>query len=117
MQVADKYNLTQENFYFAMLRSYQEMHGNSFPELEKEADAFRRSLGGGYEMTSKYLATVLTDRFGYEVGTIPLDEFPDLRNIRSVYIREAKRILVNDQLAENQKAFLFAKEIGYQHLK
>lgn len=117
MQIADKYNLTQENFYFSALRSYQEMHGNHFPLLESEADSMKQSLDNKAELNSEVLASVLKDRFKYEVGTIPLDEFPDLQNIRSVYIREAKKVLVNDRLAENQKAFLFAKEIGYQHLE
>lgn len=116
MQVADRYNLTQENFYFSALRSYQEMHGNHFPELEKEANSFKKKMKLEGKVDSEQLAQVLKKEFGYEVGSIPLDAFPDLSNIRSVYIREAKRILVNDQLAENQKAFLFAKEIGYQHL-
>jgi len=116
MHVAEKYNLTQENFYFSALRSYQEMHGNHFPDLEKEVEAFRKSLDQPSDLKSSFLAKVLTDQFGYEVGSIPLGEFPDLSNIRSVYIREAKRVLINDHLAENQKAFLFAKEIGYQNL-
>lgn len=118
MQMADHYNLTQENFYFAALRSYQELHENYFPELEKHAKAVREEIepDPSKSLRPTQLAQILEHRFGYEVDDHELTQYPDLSNIRSVYIREASKILVNDQLADNQKSFLFAKEIGYQYL-
>jgi hypothetical protein len=118
MQMADHYNLTQENFYFAALRSYQELHENYFPELEKHAKIVREEIepNPSKSLGPMQLAQILEYRFGYEVDDYELSQYPDLSNIRSVFIREAHKILVNDQLAENQKSFLFAKEIGYQYL-
>lgn len=118
MQMADHYNLTQENFYFAALRSYQELHENYFPELEKQAESVREEIepDPSKSLGPEQLTQILEHRFGYEVDDHELSQYPDLSNIRSVFIREAKKILVNDQLADNQKSFLFAKEIGYQYL-
>ena len=118
MQMADHYNLTQENFYFAALRSYQELNENYFPELEKEAELVRSEIepDQGKAILPDQLGAILENRFGYLVDDHELSEYPDLSNIRSVFIRDAKKILVNDQLADNQKSFLFAKELGYQHL-
>jgi transcriptional regulator with XRE-family HTH domain len=42
--IAQTYALTQEGFYFAMLRSYQEMHDAYFEEIEKEALRFRNEF-------------------------------------------------------------------------
>ena len=118
-QVANTYNLSQENFYFAMLRSYQEMNDNYFEDLEKAAEKFRSEFGLPSEgvIPSETLRNILLDSFGYRVEENDLSDYPELTHIRSVYIEEAKKILVNARMAENQKAFLYAKEIGYQFLE
>lgn len=118
-QVANTYNLTQENFYFAMLRSYQEMNDNYFEDLEKEAANFREeyNLPEDGIIPSDLLKQILEEKFGYRVEEDDFSDFPELTHIRSVYIEEAKKILVNAKMAENQKAFLYAKEIGYQYLE
>ncbi len=118
-QISSTYNLTQENFYFAMLRSYQEMHENYFEELEKEAERFRKEydLPVSGNIPSEVLRNILLDQFGYRVEENDLNEFPELTHIRSVFIEDAKKILINAKMAENQKAFLYAKELGYQFLE
>ncbi len=118
-QIASTYNLTQENFYFAMLRSYQEMHENYFEELEKEAERFRSEYGlpSNGIIPSEVLRNILLEKFGYNVEENDLQDFPELTHIRSVFIEDAKKILINAKMAENQKAFLYAKEIGYQFLE
>jgi len=118
-QIANTYNLTQENFYFAMLRSYQEMHDNYFEEIEKEAERFRKEYGlpNTGIIPSEVLKGILRDRFGYRVEENDLQDYPELTHIRSVFIEEAKKILINAKMAENQKAFLYAKELGYQYLE
>ena len=40
MDIALSYNMSVERLYLAMLRSYQEMHDNYFPEIEADADRF-----------------------------------------------------------------------------
>jgi len=117
--IAQTNGLTQEGFYLAMLRSYQEMHDAYFEEIEKEAQRFRREfdLPDDRAITSDLLKNILLDHFGYEVKETALEEeYPELAHIRSIYIEDARRIVVNARLAENQKAFLYAKELGYQFL-
>ncbi len=117
-QISTTYNLTQENFYFAMLRSYQEMHGNYFEELEKEAEKFRSeyAIAENGRIPSEVFRNILLEKFGYGVEENDFSEYPELTHIRSVFIEEAKKILINARMAENQKAFLYAKELGYQYL-
>ena len=118
-QVANTYNLTQENFYFAMLRSYQEMNDNYFEDLEKKAEEFRKQfdLPEKGSIPSETFRNILLDSFGYRVQENDMSDYPELTHIRSVYIEEAKKILINARMAENQKAFLYAKELGYQFLE
>ncbi|MGB1317134.1 MAG: helix-turn-helix domain-containing protein [Flavobacteriales bacterium] len=118
-QIANTYNLTQENMYFAMLRSYQEMHDNYFEDIEKEVSRFRKAYDLPVDgvISSDVLKSILKDKFGYTVEENDLKEYPELTHIRSVFIEDAKKILINAKMAENQKAFLYAKEIGYQFLE
>lgn len=116
--IAQTYALTREGFYLAMLRSYQEMHDAYFEEIEKDVLRFRKEFGlpNDAVITSHFLKNLLLEQFGYEVKESSFEEFPELAHIRSVYIEDARRIVVNARLAENQKAFLYAKELGYQFL-
>ena len=119
IEIARKYDLNEEQFYFASLRSYQELHENYFEDLEKAVDDFvkeykidRSQLGN-----SEYLRQLLVSKFSYQVDETELTERPELSDIRSIFIEGAKKILINNQMAENQKAFLYGKEIGYQFLQ
>jgi transcriptional regulator with XRE-family HTH domain len=38
IEIGRSYNMSVEQFYFAVLRSYQEMHDNYFPDIEEEVD-------------------------------------------------------------------------------
>jgi len=117
-RIAASYDLSQEHFYFAALRSYQELHGNHFVELEEAARHFREHHGFKERdlPTSERLRVILVDEFGYAVEETALQDYPELIHIRSVFIPERRKLLINARLAENQKAFLHAKELGYAYL-
>lgn len=117
-QMAHLGNVTGEHFYFAALRSYQELHENHFEDLEREAArcVVRFGLPAGAQCTSAFLKDVLQSHFGYVVKEISLDTYPELLHIRSVFIPKGKTLLINDRLAEDQKAFLCAKELGHAYL-
>ncbi|HPF90808.1 MAG TPA: helix-turn-helix transcriptional regulator [Flavobacteriales bacterium] len=117
-RIAASYDLSQEHFYFAALRSYQELYGNHFADLEEEATRFRdeRGLMEKEVPTSDRLRDVLIEEFGYSVEETGLEAYPELIHIRSVFIPEKRKLLINARLAENQKAFLYAKELGYAFL-
>lgn len=117
-RIAANYDLTQEHFYFAALRSYLELNGNHFEELEAEVVRFRaeHGLGDAEHLDSDRLRNLLVDRFGYVVEAIDLSGRPELAHIRSTFIPASGKLLVNARLAEEQKAFLYAKELGYAFL-
>ncbi len=118
VRIAASYNLSQEHFYFAALRSYQELYENYFDELEREAVRFRtlHRMKETDLVTSAQLRDLLIDEFGYTVEESGLETYPELVHIRSVFIPERRKLLINARLAENQKAFLYAKELGHAFL-
>jgi XRE family transcriptional regulator, fatty acid utilization regulator len=114
-RIAANYNMTQEHFYFAALRSYLELNENHFEDIEQEVVRARERLGLDLDdvITSQKLRDLLITGFGYTVEETGLEEYPELVHIRSVFIPERKKLLINARLAENQKAFLYAKELGH----
>ncbi|MGB0985272.1 MAG: helix-turn-helix domain-containing protein, partial [Saprospiraceae bacterium] len=84
MEISSKYELQQENFYFAALRSYQELHENYFEELEEQVDKFvgefRISTNGNVSFDT--LARVLQKKYRYKIDTDAFREQPELQIMR-----------------------------------
>lgn len=119
IEIARNYNLTQEHFYFAALRSYQEMHENYFEDLEQEAEKFSLShkLSPDLPIKSEALKNILVQEFGYTIRSLPNEKSPVLTPIRSIFLPETKSLLINERLADTQKAFIYGKELGYNQMQ
>lgn len=119
IEISQNYNLGKERFYFAVLRSFQELHDNYFPEIEEIAQNFaaENNLKLGKNINIQHLEEILTKTFGYEIKSENFETHGTLNNLRSLYIPEKNLLLLNQLLDENQKTFIFAKEIGFNVLK
>ncbi|MBC6994366.1 helix-turn-helix domain-containing protein [Neolewinella lacunae] len=119
LELSRSYALREENFYFAALRSYLELHDNYFPELEEAVEAFARQhrLPTLRPIPPRTLASLLEERYGYEIVPNGLDDHPDLAMLRAYFQPEKKRLLLNGQLSPVQRSFQFGKELGFNHLK
>jgi XRE family transcriptional regulator, fatty acid utilization regulator len=119
LEIARNYSVRQENFFLAALRAYQEMHMNYFPDLEAEAKLFmeKHDLSTPGAAKSERLEEVLFDEFGCEVDEEGLAAYPELSELRSVYIPKKKVLMLQPELIEAQRAFQIAKELGFQVLK
>lgn len=108
------------DFLLAAMRSYQQMHGNYFPELEDEADHFRTKEGfpQGLAAQEAYLAHYLESRCGYTIDREKLTHDPDLRGFRSVFVPGARPVLyLNPALSLSQRVFVLAREVGFEVFK
>jgi transcriptional regulator with XRE-family HTH domain len=119
MEISSKYELQQENFYFAALRSYQELHENYFEELEEQVDKFvaefRISTNGNVSFDS--LARILQKKYRYKIDTDAFRNEPELQIMRSISIPNKKKLLVNYELTDTQRAFQMGKELAFNYLK
>lgn len=118
IEISQNYNLGKERFYFAVLRSYQELYDNYFPEIEQKAldFAFENALSLGKNIEIKSLQNILTEKFGYEIKSESFEKFGALNNLRSLFIPEKKLLLLNQLLDKNQETFILTKEIGFNVL-
>ncbi|THH34930.1 helix-turn-helix domain-containing protein [Neolewinella litorea] len=119
LEISRSYALREENFYFAALRSYLELNANYFPELERAVETFAEqfNLPGIRPLPPRVLAELLEDRYGYEIVPHGLDDQPALSGLRSVYLPESGRLLLNGKLSPVQRSFQFGKEIAFNYLK
>ncbi|QKZ13391.1 helix-turn-helix domain-containing protein [Spirosoma sp. KUDC1026] len=117
MDIALSYNMSVERLYQTMLRSYQEMHDNHFPELEADADRFLASFAGQGQMVHEtLLANLLKTQYGTKIDYFDPLVNPDLMSLRSVYRPESATLYLNAGLSSEQRVFILAREVGFQYL-
>ncbi|MCI0395731.1 MAG: XRE family transcriptional regulator [Chloroflexi bacterium] len=119
LEIARQYDLKEEYFLRAMLRSYQEIRDNYFPELEEAAAAFAKShrLHDALPVTMATLQEILEKEFNYELEDTMLAADPVLAGYRAVFVqRRRPRLFINNLLRPMQIKFLLAREIGYHCL-
>lgn len=119
LDLSRNYALGEENFYFGALRAYLEMQNNYFEEIEKEIEAFAKKYTPENEtgISGEVLRNILEKDFEYEIEEGGLKNYPELSGIRSLFVPKQKKLLLNENLSETQKAFQFGKELGFNFLK
>jgi len=116
IEISKNYNLSKERFYFAVLRSFQELYDNFFPEIEEKATAYSFQNKIPHKPNSVELEKILREEFNYEIRTLDFEKYGATGKLRSLFIPEKKLLLLNELLDEDQKTFIFAKEIGFNVL-
>ncbi|TGE16229.1 XRE family transcriptional regulator [Hymenobacter elongatus] len=117
-EIARNYEMRQEHFFLAALRSYQEMHDNYFEELEQDVRTFvvQEKLTASAPFATQQLERVLTDKYGYSVDRAQLGEYTSLGRLRSVFQPKTKRLLMRPGLTGSQEAFVLGREIAFNYL-
>jgi hypothetical protein len=118
LEISRNYALKEENFYFSALRSYLELHNNYFQDLEDAVDAFceQHQVPRARPLSAGFLSHLLEEQFGYTIVEHGLDDYEELRNLRSLFLPSEKQLLLNGNLSASQRAFQFGKELGFNVL-
>jgi predicted transcriptional regulator/DNA-binding XRE family transcriptional regulator len=119
--IAESYNIGVEHLYRSALRSYQELHANYFPDIERAVDEFTHDAKIKSNPTPTYaeLQALIEKRFAYRLDEKQLRKHPRLEHFRSVLVMKRgspPTLVINPSLSERQKKFILAREIGYQVL-
>ena len=118
VEIARNYNLSVEQFYFAVMRTYQEIHDNYFPDIEEAADQFLRDSGlpDNQAVTETLLTDYLSRQYGYQIELFSEQTYPALIRLRSVFIPHEKRLLLNQNLTPDQRVFTLGRELAFQFM-
>lgn len=120
VELSRNYALREENFYHGAMRAYQELHYNYFEDIEEAVASFneRHDMARlGLPMTPNLLERILVSHYGYKIDPHGLKDYPDLVNLRSVFVPKKKKLLLNENLTDIQKAFQYSKELAFNHLQ
>lgn len=119
VEIARNHAYAEENFYLGALRSFLEMHLNYFEDIELAANTFRveNEIPLNEFIHADQLANLLEKLYNYDLDKGGLDQYPELKGIRSLFIPKSKTLLLNGNLTPNQMAFQFGKELGFSYLK
>lgn len=118
LELSRSYALREENFFFAALRAYLELHDNYFLHIEEAVNAFcqKHELPSQRPLPPERLADLLEQEYGYDIQPAALDEYPELKALRSVFLPNSQSLLLNSKLTPIQRAFQFGKELAFREL-
>lgn len=119
VELSRNYAMREVNFYHGAIRSYQELHYNYFKEIEEAVLKFNSlyDINAAGSLESTQLKRVLKSRFKYKIADNGLDRYPDLSDLRSIFLPRQRKLLLNGQLSSTQLTFQLAKELGFQFLE
>lgn len=117
IEIANNYNLKNENFYYAALRSYQVLHENYFEEIERAAEEFSQqfNLPALPPVNEQDILHILEEHYGYQIQFSFPEKHPDLSKFRSIVVN--RHMYINPTLNKEQRLFQLAREAGYQFMK
>jgi transcriptional regulator with XRE-family HTH domain len=118
LEISRNYGLRIEDFYHSALRSYQEMQENYFQDIETAVENFVTENDihiKGKPDLNKLMEILL--QHGYILHEDGLSNQPEIESLRAVLLPgKPSRLLINKNLSEIQKAFIVAREIGFQFM-
>lgn len=117
-EIARNYEMRQEHFFLAALRSFQEMHDNYFEELEQDVRTFavEHKLPAAAPLDRGQLERVLVEQYGYTLDRTGLAEYVHLGRLRSVFQPKNKRLLLRQGLSGAQEGFVLGREVAFNYL-
>ncbi len=118
LEISQDYSLRNGHFYFAALRSFLELNNNYFPQIEESVRQFRTELKLADKtlLSDADLKQILIFKYKYKIQEGALSQYPELENMRSVFLSKKKQLLLNQDLTKTQRAFQFGKEIAFEYL-
>jgi XRE family transcriptional regulator, fatty acid utilization regulator len=118
IEMARNYEMQQEQFFFAAVRSYQQLHDSYFEEIETAVERFATAhmLDAAPVVPCAVLEDILREAWGYRLEGETLSAVPELGGLRSLYNKKKRTLMINPRLSETQRAFLLAREIAFNEL-
>jgi transcriptional regulator with XRE-family HTH domain len=129
LEIIRGYDMSVEQFILAALRSYQKLHRNYFEDLEEAADRFIQDMQWKPKipMPTEALRKALLTRYNYVIDEETINRYPELQKFRTIYApakisrysaeHPKPRLLLNKDLIDRQKAFIYGRELGYNYLQ
>lgn len=125
LELARGHNITVDDFFYATLRAYLDMHQNYFPGLEEKAEQFAAEMKLDTKLETTQLYSELCQKLEKHYSVkVTESQFEDVSShIDDLYYfvktdRYGQLVLfVNASLSLKEKVLIVARELGFQYLK
>lgn len=121
LEIARAHNIQIDDFLFALLRAYIDMHDNYFPSLEEAAKKAADKYGLHTRKTLPEIKGILTQTLAekkIQVIEKDLGELsPDLREILYFVADRGKKFYLSSKLDLDEQVFILARELGFLELR
>ena len=119
IKITRNYQLRNEHFYQAALRSYQDMYDNYFEDLELAVKDFKaeHKLKRKAPYKTSVLENILLKKYGIKVDRAVLPQKKVLRSVRSYFAQSKKTLFINSALNSAQVNFLLGRELAFQYFQ
>ncbi len=116
-EISRTYDIQNEEFFEAVLRSYQEMNENYFPDIEAVVDQFmaNHNFVNTRILTVSDLKKILIEEYNYSINIYDPVQDSILFDIDLIW-KVPGKIILNKDLSIPEITFLLAKEIGFKVL-
>ncbi|NJK84055.1 MAG: helix-turn-helix domain-containing protein, partial [Saprospiraceae bacterium] len=117
-KIARNYQMKNEHFYMAALRSYQDIYDNYFEDIEQAVEKFTATfeVKPDLPLTPQYLEELLETHYHITINRNEIIDYAELRQVRSYFSKSKKVLYLNKGLNRAQELFLLARELGFQFL-
>lgn len=118
VELGRNYSLNESSFFYGALRAYQELTNNYQEDIEEEVEVFlaANKLDDPGSLTVDELSGLLKVHFNIQVVEDGLAPYPELDELRAMYIPSKGQLLLNQHLSIIHKRFQVARELGFQLL-
>jgi len=122
LEISRAHNIQIDDIFYALLRSYLDMNGNYFVDLEEETKKFHMkfplNFNGNLQELKEYLISLLKTEF--KVKVLEEELIYQGRKLDKIlyYIEdEGKKLHLSNDLGIKEQNFILAREIGFHFLK
>jgi transcriptional regulator with XRE-family HTH domain len=122
-EIARAHNISIDDFYYATLRAYLDMHQNFFPNLEEKAEDFRRTYGldtlAAEERVAGDLQELLRRDYSTDVDYVDFGSInPNLSHILYHVKKKGgrQRLFIHVALGGKERCLILARELGFGYL-
>jgi len=121
LEIARAHNIQIDDFFFALLRSYIDMHENYFPSLEEAAHTAAQEKGLHWNLPPATLKQQLIQNLADKRITVleqDLGEIStDLKEISYFVGERGKTFYLSSRVDLPEQIFILARELGFQELR
>lgn len=118
VEIARNYDMQTENFYYSVLRTYQEIKENYFEDIEKSVLTFLKenqikpNTLWNEDLFQKFLAKT----YHYKFEFLDIENEPLLKKVRAIYNPNINTLFINPALNHHQRLFVYGREVAFNFL-